>query len=74
MALRISVSLRTGHPGAEAREGASWVIERAAAAAAAGLDGLYVGDQHVTGIPYYQNTAILGRVLAEWDDRPSGAL
>jgi alkanesulfonate monooxygenase SsuD/methylene tetrahydromethanopterin reductase-like flavin-dependent oxidoreductase (luciferase family) len=72
--LGISVSLRTGHPGAEARAGARWVIERAAAAAAAGLDGLYVGDQHVTGIPYYQNTAILGRVLAEWDDRPSGAL
>jgi alkanesulfonate monooxygenase SsuD/methylene tetrahydromethanopterin reductase-like flavin-dependent oxidoreductase (luciferase family) len=74
MPLRISVSLRTGHPGAEARAGARWVIERAAAAAEVGLDGLYVGDQHVAGIPYYQNTAILGRALAEWDDRPCGAL
>lgn len=74
MALRISVSLRTGHPGVGAREGARRVIERAAAAAEVGLDGLYVGDQHVTGIPYYQNTAILGRLLAEWDDRPCGAL
>jgi alkanesulfonate monooxygenase SsuD/methylene tetrahydromethanopterin reductase-like flavin-dependent oxidoreductase (luciferase family) len=74
MSLRVSVSLRTGHPGAEARDGARRVVERAAAAAEAGLDGLYVGDQHVTSIPYYQNSAILGRLLAEWDDRPAGAL
>lgn len=74
MALAVSVSLRTGHPEVEARAGARRVIERAAAAAAAGLDGLYVGDQHVTSIPYYQNTPMLGRVLAEWDDRPAGAL
>lgn len=72
--LRISVSLRTGHVTDDARAGARWVIERAAVAAEIGLDGLYVGDQHITGLAYYQNTAILGRVLAEWDDRPCGAL
>lgn len=72
--MRISTSLRTGYLVEDVRQGARCIIERAVAAAEAGLDGLYVGDQHVTPIPYYQNTAILGRVLAEWDDRPAGAL
>jgi alkanesulfonate monooxygenase SsuD/methylene tetrahydromethanopterin reductase-like flavin-dependent oxidoreductase (luciferase family) len=50
------------------------MVERAAAAQAAGLDSLFVGDHHVTGAPYYQNTPILGRMLAEWGDGPAGAL
>jgi alkanesulfonate monooxygenase SsuD/methylene tetrahydromethanopterin reductase-like flavin-dependent oxidoreductase (luciferase family) len=50
------------------------MIERAKAAADAGLDSLFVGDHHVTSGPYYQNTPILGRVLAEWHDAPAGAL
>ena len=50
------------------------MVERARAAAAAGLDSLFVGDHHVTPQPYFQNTAILGRLLAEWDDRTAGAL
>ena len=25
-------------------------------------------------VPYYQNVPMLGRLLAEWDDRPAGAL
>jgi alkanesulfonate monooxygenase SsuD/methylene tetrahydromethanopterin reductase-like flavin-dependent oxidoreductase (luciferase family) len=50
-------------------------VERAAAAAAAGLDSLFVGDHHATGpVAYYQNSVILGRLLAEWSDRPAGAL
>jgi len=35
---------------------------------------LFVGDHHVTGAPYYQNVPIVGRLLAEWGDRPCGAL
>jgi alkanesulfonate monooxygenase SsuD/methylene tetrahydromethanopterin reductase-like flavin-dependent oxidoreductase (luciferase family) len=50
------------------------MIERAAAAKQAGLASLFVGDHHVVGIPYYQNTPMLGRLLAEWGDRPAGAL
>src|SRR2546422_565533 len=46
------------------------MVERAAAAAVAGLDSLFVGDHHATGpVPYYQNSAVLGRLLAEWGDR-----
>jgi alkanesulfonate monooxygenase SsuD/methylene tetrahydromethanopterin reductase-like flavin-dependent oxidoreductase (luciferase family) len=73
--MRIGTSLRSSFLVADPREGARWMVERAAAAAAAGLDSLFVGDHHATGpAPYYQNTAILGRLLAEWGDRPAGAL
>ena len=50
------------------------MIERARASADAGLDSLFVGDHHNVPVPYYQNVAILGRLLAEWDTRPAGAL
>lgn len=50
------------------------MVERARAARAAGLDSLFVGDQHVTAYAYYQNSPMLGRLLAEWGDRPAGAL
>lgn len=50
------------------------MIDRARAAREAGLDALFVGDHHATALPYYQNTAILGRMLAEWGSRPAGAL
>jgi len=50
------------------------MIERARAARDAGLDSLFVGDHHGVPVPYYQNSAMLGRLLAEWDDRPVGAL
>ncbi|HET9730756.1 MAG TPA: LLM class flavin-dependent oxidoreductase [Acidimicrobiia bacterium] len=70
----IGVSLRSGYPPMDVRAGARWMIERARAAAAAGLDSLFVGDHHNVPVPYYQNVAILGRLLAEWDDRPAGAL
>jgi alkanesulfonate monooxygenase SsuD/methylene tetrahydromethanopterin reductase-like flavin-dependent oxidoreductase (luciferase family) len=58
----------------DARVGARWTIERARAAAAAGLDSLFVGDHHNVPVPYYQNVPMLGRLLAEWDTRPCGAL
>jgi alkanesulfonate monooxygenase SsuD/methylene tetrahydromethanopterin reductase-like flavin-dependent oxidoreductase (luciferase family) len=58
----------------DVREGARWMIERAQAAAEAGLDSLFVGDHHVTPAPYYQNTPILARALAGWHNAPAGAL
>jgi alkanesulfonate monooxygenase SsuD/methylene tetrahydromethanopterin reductase-like flavin-dependent oxidoreductase (luciferase family) len=51
------------------------VIERAIAARDAGLDSLFIGDHHATGpFPYYQNIPMMGRLLAEWDERPAGVL
>ena len=58
----------------DVRTGARWMIERARAARDAGLDSLFVGDHHNVPVPYYQNVPMLGRLLAEWDDRPAGAL
>jgi alkanesulfonate monooxygenase SsuD/methylene tetrahydromethanopterin reductase-like flavin-dependent oxidoreductase (luciferase family) len=73
--MKIGTSLRSTYPVADPRQGAQWMVERAAAAATAGLDSLFVGDHHVTGpVAYYQNSPILGRLLAEWGDRPAGAL
>ncbi len=51
------------------------MIERAAAAHRAGLDSLFfLGDHHVSPTPYYQNTPMLGRLLAEWGEAPAGCL
>jgi alkanesulfonate monooxygenase SsuD/methylene tetrahydromethanopterin reductase-like flavin-dependent oxidoreductase (luciferase family) len=58
----------------DVREGARWMIERAAAARDSGLDSLFIGDHHAMPAPYYQNTPMLGRLLAEWDGRPAGCL
>ncbi len=55
--------------------GARWMVERAAAARDAGLDSLFVGDHHATGpFGYYQNTPIMGRMLAEWGTATAGVL
>ncbi len=59
----------------DARTGGRWLVERAAAAREAGLDSLFVGDHHSTApMVYFQNVPVLGRVLAEWGDKPAGAL
>jgi alkanesulfonate monooxygenase SsuD/methylene tetrahydromethanopterin reductase-like flavin-dependent oxidoreductase (luciferase family) len=72
--MRIGVSLRSSYA-TDMRTGARWMVERARAAREAGLDSLFVGDHHATGPGvYYQNVPILGRLLAEWGDRPAGAL
>jgi alkanesulfonate monooxygenase SsuD/methylene tetrahydromethanopterin reductase-like flavin-dependent oxidoreductase (luciferase family) len=74
-AVKIGTSLRSTYSVADPRLGVRWMVERAAAAAGAGLDSLFVGDHHVTGpTAYYQNSAILGRLLTEWGDKPAGAL
>jgi len=72
--MRIGVSLASFHDVDDARDGARFMVERTRAAAEAGLELLSVGDHHITGRPYYQNAAILGRLLADWDDRPAGCL
>ena len=50
------------------------MIERAAAARAAGLDSLFVGDHHSNSAPYFQNVPMIGRLLAEWGDATAGCL
>src|SRR3954447_16566066 len=73
--MRVGISLTSNYPGVnDPRQGARWMIERAAAAYRSGLDSLFVGDQHVSPTPYYQNTPMLGRLLAEWGKAPAGCL
>src|SRR5437588_3346742 len=73
--MKIGISLTSNHPEVtEPRQGARWIVERTAAARHAGLDSLFVGDQHASSTPYYQNTPILGRLLAEWGKAPAGCL
>lgn len=50
------------------------MIERARTAHRAGLTSLSIGDHHNMGVEYAQNTPMLGRLLAEWPDRPAGCL
>jgi alkanesulfonate monooxygenase SsuD/methylene tetrahydromethanopterin reductase-like flavin-dependent oxidoreductase (luciferase family) len=72
--MKVGVSLRSGYPPMDARTGARWLVERTRAARDAGLDSLFIGDHHNVPVPYYQNVPMLGRLLAEWDNRPAGAL
>jgi alkanesulfonate monooxygenase SsuD/methylene tetrahydromethanopterin reductase-like flavin-dependent oxidoreductase (luciferase family) len=72
--MKIGASLRSGYGPMDVRVGARWMIERARAARDAGLDSLFVGDHHNVPVPYYQNVPMLGRLLAEWNDNPAGAL
>ncbi len=72
--MRLGISLRSVHGVEHVREGARFMVERAGAAHTAGLDSLFVGDHHNVPVPYYQNSPILGRLLAEWGERPAGAL
>src|SRR6188508_3713178 len=72
--MRVGISLTSAYRTRDYREGARNMIARAAAAREAGLDSLFVGDHHSTGGAYYQNTPMLGRLLAEWGDKPAGCL
>jgi alkanesulfonate monooxygenase SsuD/methylene tetrahydromethanopterin reductase-like flavin-dependent oxidoreductase (luciferase family) len=57
------------------REGPLEILSQAQAANRAGLDSLTLGDHHATGpAGYVQNAPMLGRILAEWTDRPVGCL
>ena len=72
--MKIGISISSSYLVEDVRDGARQMVDRARAAAQAGLDSLFVGDHHVVPTPYYQNTPMLGRLLAEWNDRPAGAL
>jgi alkanesulfonate monooxygenase SsuD/methylene tetrahydromethanopterin reductase-like flavin-dependent oxidoreductase (luciferase family) len=71
--VKLGVSLNSAHLVDDVRAGSRRMIERARASWDAGLDSLFVGDHHNVPVPYYQNSPILGRLLAEWGDRPAGA-
>lgn len=76
--MRLGISIGTTYPTDRPdgpRRGPRAVLAQARAAAVAGLDTLTVGDHHATGpMGYLQNVPVLGRLLAEWDDRPAGCL
>jgi hypothetical protein len=72
--MRIGISINSAYRVDNPRLGAQYMIERARTARQADLDSLFVGDHHVTPTPYYQNTPMLGRLLAEWHNKPVGAL
>ena len=72
--MRIGISISSSYRAEDPRVGARFMIERARVARQADLDSLFVGDHHVTASPYYQNTPMLGRLLAEWHNKPAGAL
>jgi alkanesulfonate monooxygenase SsuD/methylene tetrahydromethanopterin reductase-like flavin-dependent oxidoreductase (luciferase family) len=72
--MKIGTSLKSAYVVDDPRAGARFMVERAKASYEAGLDSLFVGDHHATPIPYYQNTPMLGRLLAEWHGRTAGAL
>ena len=72
--MNVGVSLTSAYPAGDPRGGARMMIERAAAARRADLDSLFVGDHHATPGAYYQNVPIMGRLLAEWSDKPAGCL
>ncbi|MGI9621603.1 MAG: LLM class flavin-dependent oxidoreductase [Acidimicrobiales bacterium] len=72
--MKIGMSLSSSIQGETPQAGAEWIIERAQAADRVGLDSLSLGDHHAMASSYYQNTPMLGRLMAEWGDRPIGCL
>ncbi len=72
--MRIGISICSSYAVKDVREGARRMLERTRASHAADLDYLFIGDHHVTPTPYYQNSVMLGRMLAEWGNAPAGAL
>jgi len=72
--MRVGVSLTSARRAEDPRRGAAFMVERTKAAWNAGLESLFVGDHHSTPGAYYQNVPIMGRLLAEWGDRPAGCL
>ena len=72
--MRIGVSEQSARKVSDPREGARFMVERAAAARRAGLDSLFVGAHHATPGQYYQNVPITARMLAEWSNAPAGCL
>lgn len=75
MTLPIGLSMSSTYQVDDPRVGARNMVEQARAAAAAGLHSLTLGDHHAAPYTYYQNTPMLGRLLAEWGSAgPAGCL
>ena len=73
--MRTSLSIKSSYPGADdSRDAGLQFMERVAVAEEQQLDGLYLGDHHLTGATYLQNVPLLSRALAIWGSRPVGAL
>ena len=72
--MRIGISVQSAYRVDDPAQGVRHMLERAEAASQADLDSLFVGDHHVTDYAYYQNSPILGRMLAHWHGNPAGAL
>ena len=72
--MRIGISVQSAYRVDDPAQGVRHMLERAEAASQADLDSLFVGDHHVTDNAYYQNSPILGRMLAHWHGKPAGAL
>lgn len=68
--MKLGVSISSTHD----HDGPRLMIERAATAYRAGFTSMSIGDHHNMKVPYAQNTPMLGRLLAEWPDRPAGCL
>ena len=62
--MKIGISVTSAYQTKDVRDGAAQMIARAREAADAGLDSLFVGDHHTMPTPYYQNTPMIGRMLA----------
>ncbi len=63
--MQIGLSVTSAHPRGDAATSARWVVERAAAARAAGFASFSLGDHHATPRPYLQNVPLLARCLPE---------
>ena len=73
--MRVGISIGSTFQVEDHRQGPRSILEQTRAAAWAGLDSLSLGDHHATGpVSYVQNVPMLGRLLAEWDERPAGCL
>lgn len=72
--MRIGISVSSSLTADTPARAAAMIVERAAAAYRSGLASLSVGDHHAQPHWYQQNTPTLGRLLAEWPDRPAGCL
>jgi alkanesulfonate monooxygenase SsuD/methylene tetrahydromethanopterin reductase-like flavin-dependent oxidoreductase (luciferase family) len=73
--MKVGISIGTSFGPGDHSSGPQAVLAQARAAASVGLDTISVGDHHATGpASYVQNVPMLGRILAEWDDRPAGCL
>jgi alkanesulfonate monooxygenase SsuD/methylene tetrahydromethanopterin reductase-like flavin-dependent oxidoreductase (luciferase family) len=73
--MRLGISIGTTFSDDDHRAGPRSVLEQARATRRTGLDTISMGDHHATGpTSYVQNVPMLGRILAEWDDRPAGCL